>query len=125
MPTEYTGMASRDGTRVLQNDGEHCIKCGVLWPRDQKHDCPKDQPKVRAQKKTYLRFERLPTGAHRKTGIWLVLSLSSELALGVILWRGGWRQYVFEPDADTVWSDGCMTEVQTKIRELMEERKTR
>lgn len=125
MPTEYTGMASRDGTRVLQDDGEHCIKCGVLWPRDQKHDCPKDRPKVRAQKKTYLRFLQIEVPLTRKTQEWLVISLSSGDTLGVILWRGGWRQYVFEPDADTVWSDGCMTEVQTKIRELMEERKTR
>lgn len=40
MPTEYTGMASRDGTRTLSDAGEHCIECGALWPRGRKHDCP-------------------------------------------------------------------------------------
>jgi hypothetical protein len=43
MPTEYTGLASIDGTRVLHDDGSHCIKCGKLWPPDTKHDCPVDK----------------------------------------------------------------------------------
>lgn len=70
--------------------------------------------------KTYLRFELfVPIPNRRKTQIWQVISLSSGDVLGLILWRGAWRQYIFEPNRDTVWSDGCMAEVQTKIRELM------
>ena len=40
MPTEYTSLPSRDGTRYLTDDGERCIQCHVLWPRGTKHDCP-------------------------------------------------------------------------------------
>ncbi|MCP3684404.1 MAG: hypothetical protein GY861_17130 [bacterium] len=28
--------------------------------------------------------------------------------IGGIGWDGGWRQYVFEPEANTKWSKGCM-----------------
>lgn len=28
--------------------------------------------------------------------------------LGLIKWSGRWRQYVFEPEKDTMWSSGCM-----------------
>lgn len=72
-------------------------------------------------KKVYLRFVPIPNPG-RRTEIWDVHSVRG-FRLGTILWRGGWRQYVFEPDADTVWSDGCMVEVQTKIRSLMEARR--
>lgn len=73
--------------------------------------------------KTYLRFQEFPPAPGRKTVRVLVVSRSSNYSLGVILWRGGWRQYVFEPEPSTVWSDGCMVEVQAKIRELMTARK--
>lgn len=54
MPTEYTGMLSRDGTRVLADRGELCARCGALWPRGTKHDCPKAIPTKRSS-----RVERL------------------------------------------------------------------
>lgn len=31
--------------------------------------------------------------------------------LGIIKWNGRWRQYVFEPKKDTMWSHGCLAEV--------------
>ena len=31
--------------------------------------------------------------------------------LGIIKFSGAWRQYVFYPDKDTVWSAGCLNEI--------------
>jgi hypothetical protein len=71
----------------------------------------------------YLRFVQAPTPAGRKTQVWMVLSARTNDPLGLILWRGGWRQYVFEPEPMTVWSVGCMTDVQTFIGGLMAARR--
>jgi hypothetical protein len=74
--------------------------------------------------KSYLWLQEFPPVPGRKTVSVLVLLKSSGMTLGNILWHRHWRQYVFEPEPNTVWSDGCMIEVQTKIRELMAARKS-
>lgn len=71
----------------------------------------------------YLIFEQAPTPESRKTQVWLVLARRTNSPLGLILWRGGWRQYVFEPEPNTVWSSGCMADVQAFIGRLMAARR--
>jgi len=58
-----------------------------------------------------------------KTGVYRVVSESSGQSLGRIYWYGPWRQYIFEPDPQTVWSCGCMQQVMDFIRKLMPKRK--
>lgn len=31
--------------------------------------------------------------------------------IGLIKWDGAWRQYIFEPEANTKWSAGCLAEI--------------
>lgn len=31
--------------------------------------------------------------------------------LGTIKWSGGWRQYVFQPEANTIWSNSCLLNI--------------
>lgn len=38
--------------------------------------------------------------------------------LGTIKFSGAWRQYVFYPDKDTVWSAGCKEEICKFEREI-------
>jgi len=71
--------------------------------------------------KSYVRFELLEK--KKKTNVYLVVSKSSGASLGRIRWYFAWRQYVFEPFAETVWSRGCMEEVREFIKELMDARK--
>ena len=40
--------------------------------------------------------------------------------LGTIKWYGPWRQFCFFPASDTVWSDGCLRDVQDAMRRLKE-----
>lgn len=69
----------------------------------------------------YLKLYQQPSPG--KTEIWLVVSKRQGVTLGVIKWFGRWRQYCFEPCANTVWSDDCLEAVQEKTRELMEARR--
>lgn len=70
--------------------------------------------------KSYLVFE--PQDIYgRKTKVVYVLSASLGIYLGEIRWKGGWRQYCFYPAPDTVFSVGCMKDIQDEIQRLMKE----
>lgn len=59
-----------------------------------------------------------------KTRRWEVLSKSHGSVIGTIGWYGGWRQYVFFPKQQTIWSAGCLDDVASFIRERMAERRS-
>ena len=44
--------------------------------------------------------------------------------LATIKWSGPWRRYCFLPDGETMWSTGCLQEVQDFIENLMESRRS-
>ena len=58
-----------------------------------------------------------------KTAVYHVLSKSSGELLATIRWYGPWRKYIFVPADATLWSWGCLEEVQTFIEDLMNARK--
>ncbi len=69
---------------------------------------------------SYIEFRRLPS--KRKTSVWSVCATRSGKALGVVQWFTGWRQYCFMPLEDTVFSKGCMEDINDFISQLMQER---
>jgi len=73
--------------------------------------------------KKYVEFELVATKS--KTNVYSVLSRSSGDFLGEIKWYGPWRQYCFFPAQQTVWSKGCLAEVNSFIQKLMDKRKKR
>lgn len=77
--------------------------------------------------KQYLYFNRT-TSPGRKTSTYDVMKLKDGFIsqyLGVIKWHSGWRQYVFEPLDETIWSSGCLKEITEKIDAIMAERRTK
>ena len=70
---------------------------------------------------TFLTFERQPDEPSRKTAIVRVLQKSSGQVLGTIRWYGAWRQFAFYPAATTLYSAGCLEDINMSIRELMDE----
>jgi len=60
-----------------------------------------------------------------KTDVFQVYSRSSLESLGEIKWYAPWRQYCFFPDEETVWSKGCLNEVNSLIEKFMDEWRTR
>lgn len=59
----------------------------------------------------YLEFVDAGTSASGKTRVWIVARIGGD-DLGLVQWFGRWRQYCFFPAPATVWSDGCMRQVQ-------------
>lgn len=70
----------------------------------------------------YFIIEEVPN-PNRKTRRYEVFSRSSEETIGLIHWFSRWRQYCFFPYANSVWSRGCLEDIQTFIQILMDERK--
>lgn len=69
----------------------------------------------------YLRFELIrDTG---KTQVYQVLSVSQGTFLGHLRWHGAWRQYVFEPEFDTIWNKECLRDLAAYLDGLMAARR--
>lgn len=72
---------------------------------------------------SYVDFVLLERRIGRKTDIYKVVAKSDGFKLGIVKWGNKWRQYIFEPDAGTWWSPGCLTEIIKFINKLMQERR--
>lgn len=53
---------------------------------------------------------------------WGIRSVRGDAQLGQVKWYGAWRQYVFEPAADTVFNPGCLTNLAAFIESVKNER---
>lgn len=67
-------------------------------------------PDLSHRETQYLVLQEMPNG-DRKTRRWNVLSKSSGVILGRIRWHGAWRQFVFLPEANTLFNLGCLMEI--------------
>lgn len=56
------------------------------------------------------------------TSVWEVISKQYGYELGEISWHRGWRQYVFIPVDETMYSKGCLNDISKFIEELMIDR---
>lgn len=65
------------------------------------------------------------TADSMKTKRFMVMNKAHGDWLGEIKWECGWRQYVFMPSMDTIFSVGCMQDIISFISELQEERRSR
>ena len=72
---------------------------------------------------SYITFEDGGNSPSGKTRIVNVCGAGG-MALGKVRWYGPWRGYCFFPTHGTVWSAGCLREVEGEIDRLMAERKT-
>ncbi len=71
----------------------------------------------------YIRFIQLPTPG-RKTPLWSCRSIRfNTVELCRVLWYGEWRQYCYQPCQNTVYSGGCLKDIQDFIGQLMEGRR--
>jgi hypothetical protein len=65
----------------------------------------------------YLRFEDRPRPAGAKTRVIEVRSRQHGDLLGLIRWWGAWRQYGFEPAGPSIYSGGCLADIQAALKE--------
>ncbi len=71
--------------------------------------------------KKYIEFNLIEEKP--KTSVYSVNNLSSGIILGTIKWYPAWRQYCFFPKGNTVYSMGCINDIESFIQNLMENRK--
>jgi hypothetical protein len=70
---------------------------------------------------SHLEFEKVPLADGQKLHKYLVLNHSLYQEIGIIHWRGGWRQYVFKAHPEIDMSRGCMKQVSEFIDSLMKD----
>ena len=68
----------------------------------------------------FIYMRQLPKPAKRKTFIWTVYNKRSNATLGEISWYPPWRQYAYLPTGFTVYSAGCLADIQHFIEQLKE-----
>jgi hypothetical protein len=69
----------------------------------------------------YIQFDFVPPKP--KTLVIRVRNKVSQIIIGYIYWYPQWRQYCFFPEAHTVYSKGCLSDIIDFIKQLMIDRK--
>ncbi len=73
----------------------------------------------------HLEFEKLPLEKGRKLHKYRVHNHSLYQYIGIIHWRGGWRQYVFQAKPLVDMSRSCHKQIDEFIDKLMKEWKNK
>jgi len=71
----------------------------------------------------YIQFVKLPQNPKKKTEEWNCCSIATGYELAIIEWYGQWKQYVFAPEDNMIFSAGCLDDISHFIKQLMDERK--
>ena len=69
----------------------------------------------------YIRFDDYSVKG-QKTKRFMCMNRNHGSLLGEVKWLAGWRQYCFFPQSSTVFSKGCMEDINDFIAKLMAER---
>ena len=54
-----------------------------------------------------------------KTVVFEVQTKNDQTRLGIIKWYPNWRQYSFFPEPETIFSKGCLADINSFIEHLM------
>jgi hypothetical protein len=71
----------------------------------------------------HLNIVQIAPETERKTKVFRVISSFDNTCLGTISWYPRWRQYVFNPNENCVWSHDCLSDLSEYIKDLMNDRK--
>ncbi len=74
---------------------------------------------------SHLTFKKLPLKKGAKLYRYKVVNHKFGYEIGIIHWRGGWRQYVFQAISNIDMSRSCHKEINKFIDKLMKEWKTK
>ncbi len=68
----------------------------------------------------YLTFVK--TADKPKTSVWSCRNRHFGEELGTVQWDFGWRQYIYSPAVQAVYSAGCLSDIADFIQQLTAER---
>ena len=72
-------------------------------------------------RESHLKFERLPLENRVKMCKYKVINRHFNEEIGIIHWRGGWRQYVFQAKPEVDISRSCQRTIIEFIDKIMKE----
>ncbi len=75
------------------------------------------------KEKKYIKFSVIEEKP--KTTVYRIQSIKDGDFLGKIFWYGRWRQYIFEPENRTAWTDTCLEEVLQFLKQKKKEMRNR
>ena len=78
---------------------------------------------VTVVEKEWIAFRFLCLSKTKKTQIWQVTTKDDINILGQVRWFARWRQYSFFPEQATIFSSGCLRDIQNFMAILMEQKK--
>lgn len=73
----------------------------------------------------YLEFCKQAPFKQRITDAYTIMSKTQKSHLGNVAWYGPRRQYCFYPSPNCVFNQGCMTDIVSFMKTLMDERSKR
>jgi hypothetical protein len=73
--------------------------------------------------KGYIEFHEDPKAPERKTSTWTIRAKSDGTRLGRVTFYPNWRQYIFESGTATLWSVGCLRDVEIFLASVNEARR--
>ena len=68
-----------------------------------------------------MKFKKLPLEKGNKLHKYAVINITFLEHIGIIHWRGGWRQYVFQALPEIDMSRSCHKEIDKFLDKLMKE----
>jgi hypothetical protein len=66
----------------------------------------------------YLEFDKIESDSVKKFKEYLIHNKKSGECLGQIYYYSRWKQYIFEPKGNTIYSSDCLLDIATFIKEL-------
>jgi len=74
----------------------------------------------------YIEMQKMKTiDKKRKTDIYIIKNIKSQSGIGKIKWNPGWRQYCFFPNNETVFSQGCLDDINNFLEQLKQEKSSK
>ena len=70
---------------------------------------------------SHLTFRKLPLKKGAKLHVYNVINTKFDQKIGIIHWRGGWRQYAFQAAPEVDMARSCHKEIDEFIDKLMKE----
>lgn len=73
------------------------------------------------KKSKWVTFKNLGKINNRKTLYVRVYNSTTDHIIGRIVWFRNWRQYIFEPNFDTVFNSECLTDISSEVKRMNSE----
>lgn len=71
----------------------------------------------------YFTVREQPRLPCRMTSTYYVVNRRSGTTIGLIRWYGPWRAFCFFPEANTVWSCGCLADLHEALETIAQKHK--